>query len=41
MKVSAQARRRRGGIDDLTEIQPSPNRDTRGDGVTLRLLWPQ
>jgi hypothetical protein len=29
------------GIDDVTEMQPSHSSDARGDGVTLRLLWPQ
>jgi arginase len=29
------------GIDDVTEVQPSHGSDARGDGVTLRLLWPQ
>lgn len=34
-------RRPEEGTDDVTEVQPTDRSDARGDGVTLRLLWPQ
>jgi hypothetical protein len=30
-----------GGIDDVTELRPSPSSGAGAEGVTLRLLWPQ
>jgi arginase len=34
-------RRPEEGTDDVTKVQPTDRSDARGDGVTLRLLWPQ